>query len=132
MRRSSLFLSFSVAAMLGACANSTDRDRYPVFFAAGSTELSSVAHQIIGRAAQDARDSHASVVEVVGHAAAHGTNLSADEQLAMDRAKAVADALATDGVGTAKIKQFARAPSNNQDAAVAARRVSIEIDPGTP
>ncbi|AQS86953.1 hypothetical protein AA101099_0828 [Neoasaia chiangmaiensis NBRC 101099] len=131
MRRSSLLLSLTAAALLGACSTSSDRDRYPVFFDTASTTISPVASDIIAKAAADARNTHASTIEVIGHAGAHG-NLSADELLAMTRAKNVAAQLATDGVGDAKITQFALPPSNNQDAAVASRVVTIEIDPNVP
>ncbi|MCQ9155087.1 OmpA family protein [Acidomonas methanolica] len=133
MCRSSLLgLSLMAAAFLGACTSGSGRDRYPVFFEAGSTTISPVGAQIVAQAAAEARASNAKVVEVVGHAAAHGTNLSAEELLAVDRAKAVAAELMKDGVGGAQITQIAHPPHNSQAGTVASRYVSIEIDPATP
>ncbi|AOX19780.1 OmpA family protein [Kozakia baliensis] len=128
MRRSSLILSISALAGLAACANTSDRDRYPVFFDTASTTISPTGSDIIAKAAADARQQHAQTVQVIGHAGAHG-NLSADELLAVTRAKNVSAVLAQDGVGNAKITQIAQAPANNQDASVASRVVTIEIDP---
>lgn len=130
MRRSIVFsLSLATAAVVAGCQSHSGRDLYPVFFTQASTDISPAASQIIARAASDARASHASVVEVVGHAAAHGSNLSANQLLAMERSKKVADALAADGIGNARIVQIARPPANSEDGAVASRHVSIEIDP---
>lgn len=131
MRRSSMVVSLTALVGLASCAHSGDRDRYPVFFEPASTTLSSTAGDIVARAAADARKQHANTVEVIGHAGAHG-NLSADELLAMTRAKNVAAALQQAGVGEAHITQIALPPSNNQDAAVASRVVTIEIDPDVP
>lgn len=131
MRRLPVILSVCAMTGLASCMNDVDRDRYPVFFEPASTSLSSTAQAIVDKAAADARDHNAKVVEVIGHAGAHG-NLSADELLAVERAKIVAAALHTAGVGTAQITQVARPPVNNQDAAVASRVVTIEVDPTTP
>ncbi|WP_051528282.1 OmpA family protein [Asaia astilbis] len=131
MRRLPVLLSISALAGLAACSNGPDRDRYPVFFGPASTALSLAAQTIIDKAAADARDTHARTVEVIGHAGA-GANLSADELLSVERAKVVAAALAKAGVGGAQISQIAHPPKNNEDASVASRLVTIEVDPSTP
>ncbi|GBQ15223.1 OmpA family protein [Swaminathania salitolerans] len=131
MRRLTVMLSVSAFAGLASCSGGPDRDRYPVFFEPASTTLSATAQGIVDKAARDARDTHAKTVEVIGHAGAHG-NLSADELLAVERAKIVASALHQAGVGEAQITQIALPPANNQDAAVASRVVTIEVDPDVP
>ncbi|WP_158625387.1 MULTISPECIES: OmpA family protein [unclassified Asaia] len=131
MRRLPVMLSVCAFAGLTACTGTGDRDRYPVFFEPASTTISPTAQSIIDKAASDARASHAKVVEVIGHAGARG-NLSTDEMLSVERAKVVAAALTKSGVDGAQITQIARPPKNNEDARVASRVVTIEIDPSTP
>lgn len=131
MRRLPVMLSVFALAGLSACTGGADRDRYPVFFEPASTTISSSAQGIIEQAAADARDTHAKTIEVIGHAGARG-NLSADEMLSVERAKVVAAALTQAGIGGAQITQMARPPKNNEDASVASRVVTIEVDPSTP
>lgn len=131
MRRLPVMLSVCALAGLAACTNGADRDRYPVFFEPASTTVSPTAQAIIDKAAADARDNHAKTVEVIGHAGARG-NLSADEMLSVERAKIVAAALTKAGIGSAQITQIAHPPKNNEDASVASRLVTIEVDPATP
>ncbi len=131
MRRLPVMLSVCALAGLSACTSGADRDRYPVFFEPASTAVSPTAQAIIDKAAADARDNHAKTVEVIGHSGAHG-NLSADEMLSVERAKVVAAALTKAGVGGAQITQIAHPPKNNEDASVASRLVTIEVDPSTP
>lgn len=130
MRRLPVMLSVFALTGLSACNGGADRDRYPVFFEPASTTVSASAQNIINQAAADARDTQAKTIEVIGHAGAHG-NLSADEMLSVERAKVVAAALTKAGVGAAQITQMARPPKNNEDAAVASRVVTIEVDPST-
>jgi len=116
------------ASGLAGCTSSTERDKYVVFFTTGSTALDEAGQEVVSAAAEDARRSHASTVEVEGYAAAHG-DLSADEMLAVTRAKSVVAMLGQDGVGSAHIIQTAHSPANNADSRVAARRVTIDVSP---
>lgn len=122
------FASIAALSVAGCTTTGSDRDKFVVFFTTGSTQLESAAANTVAAAAADARTKHSSSIEVEGYAAAHG-NLSADEMLAMQRAKLVADTLRQDGVGSAVIHQTAHAPKNDAEAAVAARRVMIDVDP---
>jgi len=121
MRRLPLVLGL---CLLAGCSTGSSR-KYVVFFTHGSATLDSTAQMIVSHAAKTAVDRGAGSVIVEGYAAAHG-DLSADELLAIDRARNVADQLAHDGVAQSAIQQSPRAPSN-ENASVAARRVEIEI-----
>ncbi|MBS4073657.1 OmpA family protein [Ameyamaea chiangmaiensis] len=121
MRRLSLVLGLCV---LAGCSTGSSR-KYVVFFTHGSAALDETAQTIVSHAAATALAKGRANVIVEGYAAAHG-DLSADELLAMDRARIVADQLARDGVAPSAIRQAPRAPSN-ENVSVAARRVEIEI-----
>ncbi|AHI24632.1 OmpA family protein [Komagataeibacter swingsii] len=121
MRRLSLLLGLG---LLTGCAGGHP-GKYVVFFTQNSTQLDAPAQMVITQAAQRAVSTHARV-RVEGYAAA-SHDLSADELLAIDRAKIVARQLAVDGVDASRISQQPRGPLNNENGALASRRVEIEV-----
>ncbi|AZV39795.1 hypothetical protein CFR75_05385 [Komagataeibacter xylinus] len=121
MRRLSLLLGLG---LLTGCAGGHP-GKYVVFFTPNSAQLDAPAQTVISQAAQRAVTNH-SKVRVEGYAAA-SHDLSADELLAIDRAKIVARQLAVDGVDAGRISQQPRGPMNNEDGALASRRVEIEV-----
>ncbi|NVN12410.1 MULTISPECIES: OmpA family protein [Nguyenibacter] len=121
MRRLSLILGL---CLLAGCTNGPSR-KFVVFFTRDSSRLDDPARWVVTHAAQQAALYPQASVSVEGYAAAHG-DLSADALLAVDRAKKVADQLVADGVAPSRIRQTPRPPSN-EDGAVGARRVEIEI-----
>ena len=121
MRRLSLLLGLG---LLTGCAGGHP-GKYVVFFTENSTQLDAPAQTVITQAAQRAVASHAKV-RVEGYASA-SHDLSADELLAIDRAKIVARQLVVDGVDTSRIRQQPRGPMNNESGALASRRVEIEV-----
>ncbi|MBE7619972.1 OmpA family protein [Gluconacetobacter entanii] len=121
MRRLSLLLGLG---LLTGCAGGHPA-KFVVFFTQNSTQLDTPAQTVISQAAQRALAGHGTV-RVEGYAAA-SKDLSADELLAIDRAKIVGRQLVVDGVDASRIRQQPRGPVNNEDGALASRRVEIEV-----
>ncbi|NHN85392.1 OmpA family protein [Acetobacter musti] len=109
---------------LAGCATGPGR-QYVVFFGSGSTALDDSARNVVSEAASWSAKRPGMTVEVEGYARS-GKDLSADELLAIDRAKVVAQELIADGVPANRIVQKPRPPSN-ADGVVGSRRVEIEL-----
>ncbi|GBR02103.1 OmpA family protein [Acetobacter oeni] len=109
---------------LAGCAAGPGR-QYVVFFGSGSTALDDPAKNVVAEAAAWSAKRPDLTVEVEGYAR-NGGDLSADELLAIDRAKVVAQQLVADGVPARRILQKPRAPSNSEGV-VGSRRVEIEL-----
>ncbi|QDH17900.1 OmpA family protein [Swingsia samuiensis] len=115
-------------AALGGCAHQQSRDNYVVFFDRDSVSLSPTSEDIIAKAAAEAQKENAKTIRVAGSTGLDG-DLDILKELANSRAKAVADRLTSDGVGSAKIVTVPVKPSPLEDSHVALRRVVITINP---
>jgi len=85
----------STAGLVRPSAKCADQT-FPIYFASGSTALTAPALQAIKLAANESKGCQAASVNVVGLADANG-GAQRNEQLARDRAQAVAAALVAQG-----------------------------------
>jgi OmpA family len=115
--------------LLSACALFGARaPRYAVFFPERSAQLDAAAQGVVAQAAGRARDDPGARVRVVGYTDSAGSP-QADVALSRQRAQAVADALAADGVAASRIVRAGRGQTG-EDPGVASRRVEISVGGG--
>jgi outer membrane protein OmpA-like peptidoglycan-associated protein len=115
-----LLLVVSSCGMLGP-----ERPAYLVFFEAKSPSLTATASGVIAQAAAAANAAPGSTVVVRGYTGSQGSP-QADIVLSQLRAKAVADALAADGVAPGRITREGRGQTQGEPG-VESRRVEILI-----
>ena len=120
-------------AGLGGCAAPAPQaggapQRYFVFFQQWSAALDDSANQVIGAAAAQAKAQPGAPVRVVGYADPTGS-AQANIQLSQLRAQVVADGLATDGIGPARIARSARGATSFEGTSQESRRVEIDVGP---
>jgi outer membrane protein OmpA-like peptidoglycan-associated protein len=113
------------AASLTACAPEAPHS-YQVFFDPKASTLDAVAQETVGHAAQAAMNHPMAVVTVNGYAAPLGSR-KVELDVAAARAKAVADALAADGVPAARIQHAGHGASPDADPGIESRRVEITV-----
>jgi len=99
--------------------------RYAVFFPERSAQLDAAAQDVVARVAERARANPEARVRVVGYTDSAGSS-QADVALSQQRAQAVADALAADGVAAGRMVRAGRGQSG-EDPGVASRRVEISM-----
>ncbi|HEY3916372.1 MAG TPA: OmpA family protein [Stellaceae bacterium] len=116
----------ALVAVLAACAHHLDQPRdYMVYFDTDSATLTSDGHRIIATAASTAHDLSPSKILVAGRA---DGSTAHDATLADQRATAVIQALAQQGIGADKLEKQPDAPPSNRTG-VAAHMVVITLLP---
>jgi outer membrane protein OmpA-like peptidoglycan-associated protein len=121
-------LSVPLAALtliLTACSSAGSDGPYMVYFPLRSPQLDAAAHDVVALAAERAKAAPAMRVSVVGYTDSAGRP-PADVLLSQQRARAVAEALAADGVAPARIVRVG-AGQTNENPGIASRRVEIKI-----
>jgi outer membrane protein OmpA-like peptidoglycan-associated protein len=120
------FLLLPAAFLLASCSLVPPQGPpYMVYFPERSAQLDAKAQQVVALAARRAGQAPAAVVTVVGYTDSAGSPV-ADVVLSRQRAQAVADALAADGLAAPRIRRVG-AGQTNEDPGVASRRVEITI-----
>ena len=125
MRR---LLTMTALLALASCAMSTGPNApagYLVFFTERSTVLEPAAVTVIANAAAAAKASPDRSVLVRGYTDSAGSKPD-DVKLSQERANAVANALAADGVAASRISQQGRGQTG-KDPGVESRRVEITL-----
>lgn len=116
----------AAAALLAACSTTPPGNPpYMVYFPLRSARLDAKADDVVALAARRAGTAPAARVTVTGYTDSAGSP-PADVALSRQRAQAVAEALAADGVTVTRIVQVG-AGQTNEAAGVASRRVEIAI-----
>ncbi len=126
MRR---LLTMTTLLALGSCAMSTGSGGPPpgfvVFFTERSAALEPAAVDVIAQAASAAKAAPGRGVLVRGYTDSAGSGPD-DVKLSQQRARAVADGLAADGVSPSRITQQGRGQTG-KDPGVESRRVEISL-----
>jgi hypothetical protein len=117
--------AFALAAFLAACAHLDQPRDFLVFFDTDSATITPTAQQVIATAAARAHDTSASKILVAGRA---DGSTAHDATLADQRATAVMQALAQQGIPAAQIEKQPDAPPANQTG-VAAHQVVVTLLP---
>jgi outer membrane protein OmpA-like peptidoglycan-associated protein len=121
----SFFILAAIAA-LAACATRLDQPRdYVVYFDTDSATLTPDGQRIVGTAASAAHDLSASRILVAGRA---DGSTAHDAAIADQRATAIMQALAQQGIPAGKIEKQADAPPSGRTG-VAAHQVVITLLP---
>jgi outer membrane protein OmpA-like peptidoglycan-associated protein len=116
----------AIMLMLAACSLfAPSGPPYMVYFQERSARLDAKASDVVALAARRASEAPAAQVTVIGHTDSAGSP-PADVLLSRQRAQAVTDALAADGVAVARIVRIG-AGQTHEDPGVASRRVEITI-----
>jgi outer membrane protein OmpA-like peptidoglycan-associated protein len=122
-RRSLLRAALSL--LTGCTLFGVSRPDYVVFFRERSAQLDPEARQVIAQAAARANTSPRARVEVAGYTASAGSP-QADILLSQQRAQAVTEALAANGVNPSRIVRKGRGQTSEVPT-VASRRVEITV-----
>jgi outer membrane protein OmpA-like peptidoglycan-associated protein len=113
---------------LAACADHVPARQYVVFFEGEEATLTPTAQQVVAEVEQRARETHAPEIVVEGQA--DGSSPHAAD-LAAQRGKTVADAIAASGVPAQTIVQRQGPPGPGGEG-VAARKVTIIFGDARP
>ena len=120
-------LALTLLLALGACGFFwSPMPRYVVFFAERSGALDDNARAVVAEAARRALEHPASSITVIGFTDSAGSP-AADVMLSEQRAKAVADALVSQGVNAGRLRPEGHGQTG-EDPGVASRRVEIRIE----
>ena len=106
--------------------SSPEIGRYLVYFNEFSANLSPDALNVIGEAAQYAKENRAKAIRVEGRASATGSP-AANQHLTETRTQVVYDALQKDGVDPTIIQQQPLGQTTTTDTTVMDRRVDIVL-----
>jgi outer membrane protein OmpA-like peptidoglycan-associated protein len=119
----------SAMLLLTACAIfAPSGPPYMVYFTERSARLDSKGQDVVALVARRASETPAAQVKVIGYTDSAGSP-AADVLLSRQRAQAVSDALAADGVATTRIVRVG-AGQTNEDPGIASRRVEITVGGG--
>ncbi|HTW54334.1 MAG TPA: OmpA family protein [Stellaceae bacterium] len=123
---SAVLLFLAGCAPMPAAPSSVEDGRYLVYFDEFSAALSPDAQNVVGTAAQRAREVGAKSVLVQGRASATGSE-AANQKLTETRTQVVYDALQKDGVNPTIIQQQPLGQTTRTDTSVMDRRVDIVL-----